>query len=195
MSRRAEALVRVLTPLAVTGVFAGAVAAVVMFTPTAPAPMPAHDQSNSSLPPDLRKAYDKLGEAQRDLQARLVSLNDELDRTRSELRDARAHRDDLDATASAAAPGDSPSGSERRAVVQAVDNKTGIYVISVGTKDAVRVGMEFEVRRGTERIGSIVIDRAFPNYATGSRSPGSPAFELRADDVCTPIGVIASRPK
>jgi hypothetical protein len=133
----------------------------------------------------FRAAYDEFATAQKDMQRRLEQLSRELEDTRSRLRAAEASNaaDKWEPT-----PTDKPgmAASDGSAcVVQAVDNKNDICVISQGSKDGVEKGMEFEVRRGAETIGSIVIDRVFPNYASGCRKPGSAEFALAAGDVCT----------
>jgi septal ring factor EnvC (AmiA/AmiB activator) len=71
-----------------------------------------------------------------------------------------------------------------KGVVQAVDNKVDIYVISVGAKDKVQVGYEFTVYRGAEYVSTIVIDKVFPNYASGTTKPGTKKRDVMAGDEC-----------
>lgn len=71
-----------------------------------------------------------------------------------------------------------------RGVVQAVDNKNDIYVISVGSKDKVQVGYEFTVFRGSEYVSTIVIDAVFPNYASGMTKAGTKKRDVQAGDEC-----------
>lgn len=71
-----------------------------------------------------------------------------------------------------------------KGVVQAVDNKNDIYVISVGSKDKVAVGYEFTVYRGSEYVSTIVIDRVFPNYASGMTKSGTKKRDVQAGDEC-----------
>ncbi len=70
-------------------------------------------------------------------------------------------------------------------VVQAVSNKDDIYVISVGSKDKVKVGYEFTVYRDSEYVSTIVIDKVFPNYASGRTKPGTKRRDVQAGDECT----------
>lgn len=67
-------------------------------------------------------------------------------------------------------------------VVQAVDNRVDIYVISVGSKDGVQPGYEFTVYRGNEYVSTIVIDKVFPNYASGTTKPGTKRRDVMAGD-------------
>jgi chromosome segregation ATPase len=69
-----------------------------------------------------------------------------------------------------------------KGVVQAVDNKNDIYVISVGEKDKVKVGYEFTVYRGSEYVSTIVIDRVFANYASGMTKTGTKKRDVLAGD-------------
>ncbi len=71
-----------------------------------------------------------------------------------------------------------------KGVVQAVDNKVDIYVISVGSKDKVQVGYEFTIYRGAEYVSTIVIDKVFPNYASGTTKPGTKKRDVMAGDEC-----------
>lgn len=179
----------------------------------------------------LRSSYDKLGDAQKDLQTRLASLNSDLDKVRGELATSEAGRKETDAKNKAlnddiarlnqekdtAEKGLAAQSAETkrlgeqldtatttlerykkekgpltggmtmenvRGVVQAVDNKNDIYVISVGQKDKVQVGYEFTVFRGSEYVTTIVIDSVFPNYASGMTKPGTKKRDVQAGDEC-----------
>jgi chromosome segregation ATPase len=70
-------------------------------------------------------------------------------------------------------------------VVQACNNSVDIYIISVGAKDQVEVGYEFTVYRGSEYVSTIVIDKVFPNYASGTTKPGTKKRDVMAGDECT----------
>jgi chromosome segregation ATPase len=70
-------------------------------------------------------------------------------------------------------------------VVQACNNAVDIYIISVGSHDKVEVGYEFTVYRGNEYVSTIVIDKVFPNYASGTTKPGTKKREVMAGDECT----------
>jgi len=70
-------------------------------------------------------------------------------------------------------------------VVQACNNSVDIYIISVGSHDKVEVGYEFTVYRGSEYVSTIVIDKVFPNYASGTTKPGTKKRDVMAGDECT----------
>jgi peptidoglycan hydrolase CwlO-like protein len=70
-------------------------------------------------------------------------------------------------------------------VVQACNNKVDIYIISVGSHDGVEVGYEFTVYRGSEYVSTIVIDKVFPNYASGTTKTGTKKRDVMAGDECT----------
>ncbi len=70
-------------------------------------------------------------------------------------------------------------------VVQACNNNVDIYIISVGSHDKVEVGYEFTVYRGSEYVSTIVIDKVFPNYASGTTKPGTKKRDVMAGDECT----------
>lgn len=72
-----------------------------------------------------------------------------------------------------------------KGVVSAVDNKVDIYVISVGSKDKVEIGDEFTVYRGSQYVSTIVIDKVFPNYASGTTKPGTKKRDVMAGDECS----------
>jgi hypothetical protein len=136
---------------------------------------------------ELRKSYDKIADAQKDLQRRLEQSDRDLEAARARIAELEsAVAPDKTKPAPGAKPG-AGAVDAHESVVQAVDNKNDIYVISTGTKEGVEQGMEFEVRRGGEAIGSIVIDKVFPNYASGFRKPGSKAFDASAGDVCVRV--------
>ena len=59
-----------------------------------------------------------------------------------------------------------------KGVVQAAHDADDIYIISVGAKDQVQVGYEFTVFRGNEYISTIVIDKVWPDKASGRTKAG-----------------------
>lgn len=67
-------------------------------------------------------------------------------------------------------------------VVQAADNKYDIYILSVGSKDGVKEGYEFTVYRDSQYVTTIVIDKVFPNYASGMSKPGTKKMDVKAGD-------------
>jgi len=72
--------------------------------------------------------------------------------------------------------------SDVKGVVQAVDNKVDIYVLSVGSKDGVKAGYEFTIYRGSEYVSTIVIDKVFPNYSSGMTKPGTKKRDVMPGD-------------
>jgi hypothetical protein len=70
-------------------------------------------------------------------------------------------------------------------VVQACNNNVDIYIISVGSHDGVEVGYEFTVYRGSEYVSTIVIDKVFANYASGTTKSGTKKRDVMAGDECT----------
>jgi len=69
-----------------------------------------------------------------------------------------------------------------RGVVQAASAKDDVYVISVGSKDDVKVGYEFTVSRGSHYVSTIVIDSVWPNHATGHTKNGMRKMDVQAGD-------------
>lgn len=67
-------------------------------------------------------------------------------------------------------------------VVQAVDAEMDIVVVSVGSKDGVKVGYEFTVYRGDDYVSKIVIDKVYDNYAAGSTKPNMGKKAIQAGD-------------
>lgn len=67
-------------------------------------------------------------------------------------------------------------------VVQAVDAEMDIVVVSVGSKDGVKVGYEFTVYRGDDYVSKIVIDKVYDNYAAGSTKPNMGKKTIKAGD-------------
>jgi hypothetical protein len=71
-----------------------------------------------------------------------------------------------------------------RGVVQACDNDVEIVIVTAGTRDGVNVGSEFAVTRAGEPVATIVIDKVFPNYASGTFKPGTPKTPIQSGDEC-----------
>ena len=70
--------------------------------------------------------------------------------------------------------------------VQAVDNAMDIFVISVGSKDDVKVGYEFTVYRGNKYVSTIVVDEVFPNHAACKTKAGLKKLDVKeGDEVAT----------
>ena len=179
----------------------------------------------------LKSAYDKIADSQKDLQNQNAGLNSQLDKTRGDLASSEASRKEADAKGKAlsdelarevqnketAEKGLAAAAAEQKVlqeqldaastrlamyqkekgplnsamvmedvkgVVQAVDNKNDIYVISVGSKDKVAVGYEFTVYRGSEYVSTIVVDRVFPNYASGMTKAGTKKRDVQPGDEC-----------
>jgi regulator of replication initiation timing len=66
--------------------------------------------------------------------------------------------------------------------VQAVDNEMDIYVISVGSKDKVKVGYEFTVHRGNDYVSTIVVDSVFPQHASCHTKKGMKKLDIKSGD-------------
>jgi hypothetical protein len=180
MSGRSNAVAQSLVPLGVLGVFAGAIVAsltTVRSTDSAARPTEGIPLSvlsaGSAARPRLRNG--KLDRATADLAARLASMNADLDRVRADLGEPRP-------AGSRSAAANPPS---IRGVVQSVDGKLNVYVISIGAKDDVRPGMEFDVRRGDSHLGTLIVDGVFESYVTAKRKPGTRAFDVEPGDECT----------
>jgi len=92
-------------------------------------------------------------------------------------------------------PGPPESDVSIKGVVQAVDNKVDVCVISAGSKDGVLVGMECVVTRDGEAVATLVIDKVFPNYASGSRRPGAAKKDIRPGDACTLVPSAVTPPR
>ena len=69
-----------------------------------------------------------------------------------------------------------------RAVVSAADPRADIYILSVGKKDGVEAGYEFTVYRGNEYISTIVVDKVFENYASGTTKKGMKRKDVMPGD-------------
>lgn len=75
---------------------------------------------------------------------------------------------------------------EPRSVVRAADNVADLYMISLGATDGLQPGTEFELWRGPQEVGTVLVDRVYPEYSFALRKPGSAAFAAEAGDVCLP---------
>lgn len=138
----------------------------------------------------MRRMCESLAKQQEDLRRQIEEASRELEAARSRLDEVKS--------VAPSPPGDVPPEPPPQKVVchdlhgtvVAADNRQNVFVLSIGSKDKVEPGMEFEVRRKAELIGSIVVDKVFPNYASATRKPGSAAFSVRADDSCdvVPVG-------
>jgi peptidoglycan hydrolase CwlO-like protein len=78
--------------------------------------------------------------------------------------------------------GDIVAASPVSGVVKAVDNKLDIVVISAGSGEGVKPGYELTVFRGDEYISTIVIDKVFDKYSSGSTKPGMRKKDISAGD-------------
>lgn len=86
------------------------------------------------------------------------------------------------------------SGSESltavKGVVNAASAKDDVFVISVGSKDGVKIGYEFTVSRGDKYVSTIVVDSVFPNHAAGHTKQGMKKLDVQAGDaVSTAAGL------
>ena len=138
----------------------------------------------------MRRMYESLGEQQKELQRRLEEADRELETARRLLNEAKSVVPSPPGGVPPEPPPQRVVCHDLHGTVVAADNRQNVFVLSIGSKDKVEPGMEFEVRRKAELIGSIVVDKVFPNYASATRKPGSAAFSVRADDSCdvVPVG-------
>jgi hypothetical protein len=71
-----------------------------------------------------------------------------------------------------------------RGFVDAVNNEVDVVIVSVGKRDGVTEGTEFAVTRDGSPVATIVIDKVFPNYSSGTFKPFTPKTPIRAGDEC-----------
>ena len=135
----------------------------------------------------MRRIYESLGEQQKDLQHRLQEADRDLETARRLLSEANSAAPSSPDQTPPEPPPQKVVCKDLHGLVVAADNRQNIFVISIGSRDKVEPGMEFEVRRKAELIGSIVVDKVFPNYASATRKPGSAAFNVQADDSCEAV--------
>jgi chromosome segregation ATPase len=77
-----------------------------------------------------------------------------------------------------------------KGVVQAASAGDDVFVLSVGSKDGVKVGYEFTVSRGDKYVSTIVIDSVFPNHSAGHTKTGMKKLDVQAgDSVATATGL------
>jgi chromosome segregation ATPase len=141
-----------------------------------------------------RKEGDAKVKAQADEIARLAQANETAEKTAAAAAaDSKVLREQLDEKVTLLdrykkEKGQLTGGVTMHAVsgvVQACNNNVDIYIISVGSNDKVEVGYEFTVYRGSEYVSTIVIDKVFPNYASGTTKPGTKKRDVMAGDECT----------
>jgi hypothetical protein len=76
------------------------------------------------------------------------------------------------------------AGREIHGAVQAVDNKADVCVIAAGAKDGVAVGMDCVVSRKGDAVATLVIEKVFPNYSSGSTKKGTARQDIQPGDDC-----------
>jgi hypothetical protein len=173
MSGRSGAAGRCLVPLGVLGVFAATIAVAVWSVDSEQA------DPRRSLGTDVARAERGLAETKSDRK----TLTRLVERLRAKHAMAARVRSVGEPAPGAAAP--AYAAESIHGVVQAVDDKLNVYVVSVGSKDSVRPGTEFEVRRDGELLGTLIADSVFENYVTAKRRPGTRAFGTEPGDDCT----------
>jgi hypothetical protein len=178
-------------------VIAGLALAVTTCGPSPPRDSPSDrmsDEAAKALVEDLRKSNREFDEAirklradlneletsQRELMAKLEEQNRQIEAGRAELSKAEVARE---ASPPRASRPDDPPGTIR-GVVQARNNDVDIVIVSVGSRDEVNEGMEFSVTRSGKPVATIVIDRVFANYSSGSFKPGTPKTPIEFGDEC-----------
>ena len=172
MSSRSTAA-QFLVPLGVLGGFAAIIGVAVTTV------VSNREARNAALQAEIVRLEGDRAEAQ----SQLEKMTREMERWRA--RHAIAVRVSSERGAAPGAAGSEDAAAAVRAVVQAADDKLNVYVIAVGSKEHVRPGMEFDVRRGDERLGTLIVDSVFENYATAKRKPGTRAFGTEPGDECT----------
>ena len=77
-----------------------------------------------------------------------------------------------------------------RGVIQNLSAKDDVFVLSVGSKDGVKVGYEFTVSRGDHYVTTLVVDSVYPNHAAAHTKPGMKKLDPQAGDaVATATGL------
>jgi hypothetical protein len=130
----------------------------------------------------LHSELEDLATRQRELQEKLAEQSREIERARAALAESEAKRHPVTESVPSAPPADPPKTIH--GVVQACNNNVEIVIVSVGSRDSVDVGSEFSVERDGKPVATIVIDKVFPNYASGTFKPGTPKTAIQAGDVC-----------
>jgi cell shape-determining protein MreC len=150
-----------------------------------------------------RADLEKLAKENAELHSKLAELNHQLNELNGLLTQTRQDLDAARAKLDNPAPEPKPPlietgtpgpGQTIRATVQAVDNKVDICVISAGAKNGVISGMEFVVTRKGEPVATVVIEKVFPNYSSGSKKPGVAQNAVQPGDDCV-VTASAAPPK
>lgn len=158
-----------LTPVLMLGLFAASIAAAVATTQVTSPGRTSADPRLAAIDAAVAKHN-----------AALEHKQDQLDGMKREFDAIRARTPPSEGKGGVVSRSDLLEG-----VVSAVDNKVDIYVLSIGAKDGVQIGMKFEVVRDSKAIGTIVIDKVFPIYSSASREPGSAMLGVVPGDSCT----------
>jgi hypothetical protein len=143
---------------------------------------PRVEQPSLSESESLRAELARLEAQQRSLQQKLDAQRTEIELQRTELSRSEAARKETERAPIGSRAADPPGTI--RGVVQAVNNNVEIVIVSVGTRDGVTVGSEFAVTRDGSPVATIVIDKAFPNYASGTFKSGTPKTPIQSGDEC-----------
>ena len=69
-----------------------------------------------------------------------------------------------------------------KGVIQSASAKDDVFVLSVGSKDGVKVGYEFTVSRGSNYVTTIIVDSVFPNNAACHTKQGMKKLDAQAGD-------------
>ena len=154
------------------------------------------NQSRDSTAASPRSTDEQQDLRDRDQDEQLAAMKRDVAELQRRVRvlQARVGVDPHPAAAAGAAPDPVPEPPPQKVVchelhgtVVAADNRQNIYVLSIGSKDGVSAGMEFEVRRKADTIGRVVVDKVFPNYSSGYRKSGSAEFTVDSGDYCEAV--------
>jgi len=106
-------------------------------------------------------------------EAQNVSLTNELDASRTLTAAYKAKFGALSDVAVTAAV---------KGVIQSASAKDDVFVLSVGSKDGVKVGYEFTVSRGSNYVTTIIVDAVYPNNASAHSKSGMKKMDAQAGD-------------
>ena len=98
------------------------------------------------------------------LQAELSNANDRLAQYEADVEMMRKANEDLSLQVAAAVsagfdPNELTAAPAINGVIKAVDNSTGVFILSVGSDDGVKKGYKFFVYRGNEYLGEVYVDQ------------------------------------
>ena len=108
-----------------------------------------------------------------DAQTKLANNQQELDRTKFQLEAI------LKTNPSLAGGAEQPA---QRGKILSADNEHGIYVISLGSEDSVKVGYKYTVSRGSHYVGQITVTGVEAKMANASSVAGMSNGPIQVND-------------